>query len=331
VEDFEVLPLGLNPYDNDPGAWGPSLLTNAEIVLACLEISQARSVAEIGAYAGDFTRLLLRWAASRDGRVAAIDPSPQPELEELAREHPELELIRDTSLSALEHLQLPDALIIDGDHNYYTVSQELQRTWERRTSERQQLPLVLLHDVCWPHGRRDDYYDPAQVPSEYRQPAANGGGLYPGVPGIRDGGLPYRWPAAQEGGPRNGVLTAVEDFVEAHSERLRLAVVPSFYGLGIVWEQQAPYAEQLWQWLEPWDRNPLLARLERNRVLHLASSQVQQHRAIVAEDQLQRAQQMLDRMVNSRAFAAAELFLRMRQRGRPAFSRAEIRQFLGRG
>jgi hypothetical protein len=65
-------------------------------------------------------------------------------------------------------------------------------------------------------------------------------------------------------------------------------------------------------------------------VLHLASAHVQKHRAQLAEDQLRRAYALLDRMVNSRAFALAELFLRLRQRGRPAFSREQIRQILDR-
>jgi hypothetical protein len=327
VEDFEQLPLGLNPYDNDPGAWGPSLLTNAELVLAALEISQARSVAEIGAYAGDFTRLLLLWAEPRGAKVLAIDPSPQPELAQLAQERPELELIQDTSLAALERMPLSDVVILDGDHNYYTVSQELQRVSGRSAAEREHLPLVLLHDVCWPHGRRDDYYDPDLIPDEYLQPLLGGGGLYPGVDGLRDGGLPYRWPAAHEGGARNGVLTAAEDFVAGHDRSLRLAVIPTFYGLGVIWDQAAPYAQALGERLAFWDRNPLIARLERNRVLHLASSQVQQHRAMVAEDQLRQAKALLHRMVHSRAFAAAEWFLRLRHR-QPAFSRAEARKLL---
>ena len=65
--------------------------------------------------------------------------------------------------------------------------------------------------------------------------------VYPGIAGTYDGGLIYRWVASTEGGPRNGVLTAIEDFVAANTG-LRLAIVPAFFGLGVVWSTEAPYA-----------------------------------------------------------------------------------------
>ncbi len=327
------LPFGLDPYENDPGEWGASLLFNAELMLGCLDAAGARSVVEIGAYAGDLTLLLLRWGAAAGARVVAVDPSPQPELEQLEREHAELELVRETSLSALATVAPADAVVLDGDHNYFTVSEELRLIERRARDASRSMPLLLIHDVCWPHGRRDDYFDPEQIPAEHRQPIAPGGLLYPRVPGINaQGGLRYRFPAAQEGGPRNGVLTAVEDFVEAHEE-LRLAVVPAFFGLGVAWPRDAPYAERLAELLEPWDRNPLLARMERNRVLHLASSWVQLQRAERAEAALARLpvqEALLERMLASRVFGAAELVLRIRQRGKPVFSKREIRAALAR-
>jgi hypothetical protein len=320
------LPFGLNPYDNDPGAWGASLLNNAELLLACLDAVRARSVAEVGAYAGDLTRLLLLWGEQSGARVVAIDPAPQPELEQLERERAELDLIRETSLAAFEHIDLPDVIVLDGDHNYYTVTEELRRITDRATATNGELPLLLLHDVCWPHGRRDDYFDPDQIPPAYRQPITPEGKLYPGEIEAKRG-MPYHWPAAQEGGERNGVLTAVEDFVAEHSH-LRLAVVPTFFGLGVVWEQTRPYADELAGILAPWDRNPLLERLERNRVLHLASSQVQLALAMSAQEQVAEQRKLLQKMLDSRAFAAAELFLRIRQRGKPIFSRTDIRKLI---
>ena len=126
---------------------------------------------EVGAFAGDLTRVLVDWAGTAGARVAAIDPSPQDGLLALAREHPALELIRDTSLAALPAIPLPDAVIIDGDHNYFTVREELRIIGERAPGAA--LPLLLFHDVCWPHGRRDDYFDaradPGGVPAAGRR------------------------------------------------------------------------------------------------------------------------------------------------------------------
>jgi 2-dehydro-3-deoxyphosphogluconate aldolase/(4S)-4-hydroxy-2-oxoglutarate aldolase len=57
--------LDIDPYANDPGRWGASLLTLGELIFPILEAAQARSVVEIGAYAGDLTGALVRWAAGR--------------------------------------------------------------------------------------------------------------------------------------------------------------------------------------------------------------------------------------------------------------------------
>src|SRR4051794_32156523 len=261
--------LDVHPYANDPAAWGASLVNDAEILVACLEAARATSVVEVGAYAGDLTGVLLQWAAAIGGTVCAVDPAPQKELVALAERRDELELVRATSVAALATIALPDAVIIDGDHNHYTVSEELRLVAGRGGGA--QLPLLLFHDVCWPHGRRDDYYEPALIPADRRHATHEGGRLFPGDPGVHAGGLLYRWPAAREGGAQNGVLTAVEDFVAAR-DGLQLAVVPAFFGLGVVWDREAPWADDLADLLAPWDRHPVLERLESNRVLHLAAS-----------------------------------------------------------
>ena len=303
--------LDIDPYANDPGHWGASLVTLAELIFPILEAAQARSVVEVGAYAGDLTGALVRWAADRGVRVTAIDPSPREPLVELEHSHPELELIRATSHDALTRILVPDAAIIDGDHNYYTVSQELRLIAERAGDGR--LPLLLFHDVSWPHARRDDYYDPELIPEEHRQPIDEGRGLFPGVRGVRPGGLPYRYKAREEGGERNGVLTAVEDFV-AGREGLRLAVVPVFFGLGVAWRDDAPWAEAVARIVEPWDRNPLLERLEESRVLHLASSHVHLVEGQAASERAARQAEVLRRLLDSSAFSVAERLSRLRHR-----------------
>jgi hypothetical protein len=311
---------------DDPAHTGHSVANVIEILVPLLHAVGARSVVEVGSYAGDLTRELLRWAHGVSARVTAVDPAPQPELVELAERHPQLELVREASHDALGHLQIPDAVIIDGDHNYYTVSDELRLVDERAPEG--ELPLLIFHDVGWPHGRRDVYYDPGRIPEEHRGSMVAGARLFPGNPGIAERGFPYPWAAAREGGPRNGVRTAIEDFV-GDREGLRLTIVPAFFGLGVVWRERAPWADEVAAVLDPWDRNPMLARLEANRVHHLATEHAIVTDHIMLERLASNQQQLLRELLDSKAFAWAERLSRLRQGGRPRFSRDQVRRALG--
>ncbi len=314
-----------DPFQNDPGRWGSSLATLSEVFFACLDAARPRSVIEVGAYAGDLTVLLLRWADSHGSTVAAIDPEPQPELEELAATSPALELIREPSLKALGEIEPRDAVILDGDHNYYTVSSELRLVQERAGDAG--LPLVILHDVAWPHARRDTYYAPEAIPPKARRPMAEGAHLFPGIEGVHHGGLPYKYAAATEGGERNGVGTAIEDFVEGRDD-LRYVLVPAFFGLGVVWRSAASYSADLEALLAPWDRNPLVARLEANRVLHVANGIASAMEANRLRERADQLEHLLRKMLESKAFSVGERISGMRQGGEPLFSREEIRRAL---
>ena len=248
----------------DADSFAYSLSNLAEIIFPCLDAAGTRRVVEVGAFKATTTRDLLDWAEARGSKVTAVEPVPREELISLQRERPELELVQETSLDALRHIELGDAIILDGDHNYYTLSHELRLIDDRA----ERFPLIFLHDVAWPLARRDAYEDPDQVPEGDRQPHSRGVGLAPGNAGVVEGGLYYSCVASQEGGPRNGVLTAIEDFM---SERagLHLAVVPAFFGLGVLWPEDAPWAGDVEALVAPWDRNPMVQRLEDNRIWHL--------------------------------------------------------------
>jgi hypothetical protein len=287
----------------------------AEILFPCLEAVGPSSVVEVGAYRGHLTRALLEWAAGREVSITAIDPEPPVELLVLSSEHPELELVREPSHDALPRLPLAGAVIIDSDHNYYTLSEELRLIDEKAGDEG--LPLLMFHDVCWPHARRDTYYAPERIPKEHRQPLAKDAAIVPGDPGTTQIGLHYPWAAAREGGPRNGVLTAIEDFI-ADRDGLRLAIVPAFFGFGILWPQDAPWAGSVAEIVDPWDRNPILERLEANRVAQMIDY-------VMMEQQ----QALLMSFLNSRAFTWAERLSRLRQGGEPVFSRRDVKRVLG--
>ncbi len=312
--------------ENDPGRWAHSLGNALEIVTGCLDAAEAKSVVEVGAYAGDLTRLLLEWA-ERSGStiIMAIDPEPSPRLDRLEEERSELTVVREPSLEALSHVDLPDAVIIDGDHNYYTVSGELKAISDRTDSS--ELPLLLFHDVGWPHARRDSFYVPDRIPGEYKQDMVEGAHVFPGEPGLTAGGLPYKWASANEGGPRNGVLTAIEDFVEGR-EGLNLAVIPVFFGVGVVWHDDAPYAGALVEAIRFWDRNPVIERLEQNRILHLATSHQRAHQAWYLEKKLAWQERILRELLDSSAFAAADRFSHLKSGGKGITWRDQIEEAL---
>jgi hypothetical protein len=322
---MQRLRIEVDPHASDPEHWGHSFANLAELFVPCLDAVGARSVVEVGAWAGDLTRLLLDWAGAAGAQVVAIDPMPQPALVQLDDERPDLALVRETSLEALGHIELPDAVILDGDHNYYTVSEELRLIGERAPGD--QLPLLLFHDAGWPHARRDAYYVPELIPESERQPLQEGGGLFPGVSGTVPGALPYKWIAAEEGGERNGVLTAIEDFV-AQREGVRLVIVNAFFGFGAVWPSVAPWSEALAEILDPWDRNPIIERLEENRVFHLASRHVQRAQMLNRREQNDRKDALLQRLLDSGSFALACKLSRLWRRGEPSFRKEDLRRAL---
>src|SRR5215210_6550963 len=109
-----------------PEHWDFTLLPFAGIIRGLLDAVGARSVVEVGADRGEFTAELLEWAGGTGARVTAVDPEPAPELVELTRGRRELTLLRRPSPEALGELEGADVVILDGDHNHYTVTQELR-------------------------------------------------------------------------------------------------------------------------------------------------------------------------------------------------------------
>lgn len=254
-----------------------SLAEFREIIMACLDAAGATSVVEVGGEDGTFTRELLDWADTRNASVVCIDPFPRHALQRLAAEVPGLTLVPEMSVPALGELDAADAYLLDGDHNYFTVQNELQLIW--KSAERDgRRPLVFLHDVAWPCGRRDQYYAPETIPAQHRHEYTWEHGVTLGDPGVVVGGFRGEGEfaaATTEGGPRNGVLTAVEDFLADRPE-LSFSLVPVVFGLGVIHHSDAEYAPEINAILSPYADSILMRRLEENRLaLYLAVIELQ--------------------------------------------------------
>ena len=212
---------------------------------------EPKIIVEIGSDLGGNTVNLLEFCGQTGAMLRVIDPAPGYDTSKWQSEHGDhLVFHKDISLNVLPSIENFDVVLIDGDHNWYTVLNELE-TIERLCDEREQaFPLVLLHDIGWPYGRRDSYYDPDSIPEEHRKPYEKKG-MLPGVPDlVEEGGMNRHLNnALREHEPNGGVLTAVEDFLRASHYELDLLELPGIHGLGIL--TPTPLKKQ----------NPDLARL----------------------------------------------------------------------
>ena len=192
-------------------------------------------IVEVGVAGGLLTEKLLEYCATSGAVLHAIDPRPQVDVDEWQQRHGDrLVFHRAPSLDVLGEIHDVDVVLIDGDHNWFTVYHELMMIEETARNDDRLPPVIVLHDVEWPYGRRDMYYDPDTIPDAHRQPYRRLG-LVPGTAQPVEGGI--NWDLANaiaEHSPNNGVRTAVEDFIAASQLKWRAAYVPGFHGLGIV-------------------------------------------------------------------------------------------------
>lgn len=210
------------------------------IIRPLADAAGVRSVLEIGSEFGLSTNVLLNYVREIDGHLHAIDPHPGFDVSEFEKKHEGyLTFYAELSLQALTHMPNVDLALVDGDHNWYTVYNELLLIEERHGHEPDRMPLILAHDVGWPYGRRDLYYDPETIPEEYRQPYARKGIIHGKSKLVENRGMNLQMcNALEEGGPRNGVMTGVEDFLAQSSIDWHMVHIPLYFGLCVLVPEQ---------------------------------------------------------------------------------------------
>jgi hypothetical protein len=199
-----------------------------------LEAAAARSIVEIGAGQGAQTKLLVQYCAACGGTLTVVDPSPSLDVPAWEKEWGAmLTFVPKPSLEALPALRQYDAVLIDGDHNWYTVLGELRAIAAAKRSDGHP-PLILMHDTGWPYGHRDMYHAPERIPPDARH-AHERKGVVPGQQDLEAGGvLDMHHHATHEGGPRNGVMPAVEEFLAGSDGAFRFLELPGMYGYGVL-------------------------------------------------------------------------------------------------
>lgn len=210
------------------------------IIRPVLDAANSKSILEIGAEYGASTNVLINYVNEKEGHLYCIDPMPEFEADELQNTHPQrLTFYRDLSLNVLPGHEPFDVALVDGDHNWYTVYNELKLIEEIHAHDPLGQPIIFLHDIGWPYGRRDLYYDPATIPEEFRQEHKQMGILPNRSELSTESGMNMElWNATHEGGEKNGVLTGVEDYLTESELHYEFVQFPLYYGLGLLVTQQ---------------------------------------------------------------------------------------------
>lgn len=206
------------------------------IIEPIFSILKPRVVVEIGSDHGNNTKNLLEYCQKYDATLHSIDPLPKFDVSKWSEKYEDAAVFHvELSLNALPKINRIDAVLIDGDHNWYTVFHELKLIEKSAKRSKHPFPLVLLHDIGWPYGRRDLYYNPDNIPEAYRKPYKKLG-IKPGNAELAEqGGLnPHLYNGIYENDLQNGVLTAVEDFLEDTELALDFIKIPVISGLGIL-------------------------------------------------------------------------------------------------
>ena len=189
-------------------------------IQSILDERKPKTILEIGVLRGECTLKLLEWCSANGAHLTSLDPvtweGDLPDevklplqgykykrgqsgfedwtivpkgIEEVFRRGLDVHwtCVKKRSLDYLGSPEFSgsEVYLIDGDHNYYTVSRELELIHRHRNPQ----DILLFNDISGVWARRDHYYDPEFIPDEWI------------------------------GGRKQGVLTAIHDFLDGLSQK----------------------------------------------------------------------------------------------------------------
>jgi len=259
-----------------------SMANYLPLLTPLIEAKSPKELCEIGAYRGISTRALCDLAARLGATLHVVDPVSDYK-QMLSRS----DVVQHHKMLSEEFLSRPNDVgvyFIDGDHNYEVVSRELELITAEKESDT--CPLLFMHDVGWPWGYRDLYYDKSRVKQVGQLSESNSVVL--GHSAEFEITLPVEQDfASSEGGQKNGVRKAIHDFL-VHNPNWEMISLPSLFGLGVVFNRKSERREvvqQLERLTESFALfNPFLGTLELNRILLI--SELNKHGEIWKKDQL---------------------------------------------
>ena len=144
--------------------------------------------------------------------------------------------LKGQSLKILPNLKNFDAVFIDGDPNWYTVFNELTLIKKNNLK----FPLVFVCNNKYPHKRRDSYINPNNIPDEYKHDCCNE------LPITYEENNEIKHAMINDGfchaiykeTPKNGVLTAIEDFLN-ENKSLNMIEINFLEGINFIYNNSS--------------------------------------------------------------------------------------------
>ena len=265
---------------------GPLLLHSLTLFHEVFEEIYSRrridTVVEVGVETGQVSGVYVELGASR---VFCVDPFPSDAMRAALAENDKLHLVEGFSPDVLADLPIADLYVIDGDHNYATVRGEVDWILANAPDA-----VIVFHDLMWPCGRRDFYYQPTRLSEGDRHTDTTDG---PTVwhdqvtPAGFVGAGAFTF-AVEAGGERNGVLTAVEDALDAAGDpSWQLEIIPAIFGVGVLMRRTEETAELL-DVIRRYSGSRLLAAMENNRLALYTRILQMQYEAVAWADEADR-------------------------------------------
>ena len=164
------------------------------IILKCFE---AKKIIISGISDNETLKYIFSYCIENNATYVAID----------SKKILEKNFINDYALQVLPNLFEYDAIFINDDPNWYTVYNELNCIKQNN----EKFPLVFICNNIFPYTRRDHYINPDLIPIEFRND-------YFDEINYQCINYPYGiYKAIPENTSKNGVLTAIEDFLDENT------------------------------------------------------------------------------------------------------------------
>jgi len=128
------------------------------VVKSTLLAIKPKHIVEVNYESGEMTYLLLDYCRNHDCKLTIIDPNSMIYEQELSAYDQKYELFKDLSLNRLHLLEPYEVIFLEGDHNYFTVYQELKLI--EKGKDILSFPIIFIHETfkhetAWLYGKTD--------------------------------------------------------------------------------------------------------------------------------------------------------------------------------